>query len=160
MLAIIFRLVNRLGGFIINKMKKRIIEKLNGDLSDSLNLSIYVYTATYILSILSCVISNNTDSIIQISQLNDTLVPTTVTLVLSSVIQNIVNVARFKVTRFALSLWALLLAFAYMPLYFKIGIPFCLNLIFLSGLVILSMCSISQIESELESNIRYGNPSG
>ena len=138
-------------------MGKWLREKLNGDLADPLNLNILVYTFTYALSILSCVLSfaqlDKKEASLFLQQFNDTLVPTTATLVLGSVIQNFAEAVEGKISRCALSLWAMLAAILYMVAYHALRVS---GLVWFSyavlvcsvGIVVLSMFSINQIETE------------
>lgn len=147
-------------------MAKKIREVLNGDLTDPLNLNIFIYTCTYVLSIISSIYPYigsfgseefNVNEFLKI--LTDCIVPTTATLVLGNVIQNVVSASQAKIKRFALSLWALLAVIVYMLLYpaFR-GCEepwFCITVWFVSaGIVVLGMHAIVQVEKESHKNVK------
>lgn len=141
-------------------MKGKIGERLNGDLSDALNLNILIYVCTYVLTIVSTIIPQiqlfgtaNFQGTKFLRALTDSIVPTTVTLILGSIIQNLVVVAKNKITRFALSTWSMLLIIAYAILYPNLrffeswGVDI---IVWFSSavLIIFEMCAIAQVERE------------
>lgn len=147
-------------------MAKRIREVLNGDLTDSLNLNVLIYTCTYVLSIISSLlpyvgtfVSGEADVTGFLRTLTDCIVPTTATLVLGNVIQNLVLVSQAGIKYFALSLWAMIAVFAYMLLYPTFrgygSLWFSVIVCFASvGIVVLGMRSIVQVEKERQKNVK------
>lgn len=147
-------------------MARKIREVLNGDLTDPLNLNIFIYTCTYVLSIISSVypyIGSFGSGAFDVNEflkiLTDCIVPTTATLVLGNVIQNIVSVSQAKIKRFALSLWSLLAVIVYMLLYPALrGCEepgFFIAVWFVSaGIIVLGMHAIVQVEKESHKNVK------
>lgn len=145
-------------------MLSKVKEKINGDLTNPLNLNILIYTCTYVLSIFCSFIpyagvlgSDQFDYIVFMKTLTDTIVPTTVTLVLGNTIQNMVLISQAQVKRFALSVWSLIAIIGYTILYsvFR-NIDFnCINYIvwFISALIVtLEMYAIAQVDVETQKN--------
>lgn len=140
-------------------MRKNLKELFNGDLTDLLNLSIIIYSCTYILSILSCVYpyipkwgTEEFHASEFLLSITDCIVPTTATLVISSVIQNIALLSQYKIKRFALTIWAMLAVFVYMMLYpaFRNSMTLCGHIfiwLVSAAIVILGMYAIAQVEN-------------
>lgn len=145
-------------------MKDRLLERVNGDLTDPLNLNIIIYTCTYALSIISALMGVVPDigrEEFLVGEFwrafTDCIVPTTATLVLGNVIQNLVVVSEYRIKRFALSIWAVLSVLVYMmiyPLLREYELPcFTVAVAIASiGIVVLGMNSIAQIEKEKQGN--------
>lgn len=141
-------------------MLSGIKEKVNGDLTIPLRLNILVYSCTYLLSIIFCLVScSDSSSLFELEfhsllkALADSLVPTTATLVLSNTIQNMVLISQAQVKKFALSVWSLIAVVAYTMLYASYrnaenGYFHCLIVIFSAGIVILELYAIAQVEEE------------
>ncbi len=104
-------------------MTQKIGERLNGDLTDPLNLNIIIYICTYLLSAISsllpCVELLGTEEFGKtfFQALTDCIVPTTATLVLGSIIQNLVIISQNQIRRFALSIWSLMAVIVYTLTY-------------------------------------------
>lgn len=131
--------------------------RLNGELTDPINLNIIIYTFTYAFTLVSILIICNdlnevtSEAVLQV--ITDSIVPTTVTLVLGSVIQNIVLANQNRSSKFALSLWTLLGAVIYLFIYSRFRQLeewwFSAIILFVAvAIVILSMCAIAQVEKE------------
>lgn len=131
--------------------------RLNGELTDPINLNIMIYTFTYAFTSVSILIICNDlnevtlEAVLQV--ITDSIVPTTVTLVLGSVIQNIVLANQNRSSKFALSLWTLLGAVIYLFIYSRFRQLeewwFSAIILFVAVvIVILSMCAIAQVEKE------------
>ncbi len=144
-------------------MGRKVKSVLNGDLTDPLTLNILIYTGTYVLSIIFSISiyrsspSSESTSLFKLFQiLTDCIVPTTTTLALGNVIQNVVSASQAGVSRFALSIWVLIIAFAYMllyPFFRDIGCVVCIIVWLISvGIVVLGMHAIIQVDKERRAN--------
>lgn len=150
----------------MHNKRKGFQERLNGDLTDPLNLNIVIYSCTYVLSVICSIIpfinqfNSETFEIVALFRaLTDCIVPTTATLVLGTIIQNVVSISQAKVKRFALSVWSLLAIFVYMVMYplFRTMKSSWLDIVvwFVSaGIVVLEMCAVAQVENEKHKNIK------
>lgn len=146
-------------------MGRKIRTVLNGDLTDLLTLNILIYTNTYVLSVIFSILiykvspppeEDRVSKLLQI--LTDCIVPTTSTLVLGNVIQNIALAGRAGVSRVTLSIWALIAVFAYMLIYpFFRDVGWWLSLIVWAIsllIVILGMHAIIQVDKECHANTK------
>lgn len=146
---------------LMRKKKWRIV---NNDLNDPLALNFMIYTYTFVLSILSAVISYIDAHGIEMFNVNgfvlaltDCIVPTTATLALGNLVQNFVNANKAGVTTFSLSLWTLLIVFVYVILYSAFGshLSLCLRFVFLFislCIIVLGMIAIEQVDRECHNN--------
>ena len=139
------------------KVKNKVWEIVNGDLSSPLTLNFIIYVVTYTVSILISYLvyrgspgakSANASDFLRI--ITDCIVPTTTTLILGNIIQSVVSAVVQGTTRFALTVWALLAIIVYIILYSflrEAGLVFyivvCLATI---GIVVLEMFAIVQVE--------------
>jgi len=145
-------------------MTKKIWERLNGDLTDPLNLNILIYICTYMLSILSSFLpyskmisSGKFDEVFSqaLQAFTDCIVTTTATLILGSAIQNLVTISQNQIKRFALTVWSFVAVIVYTLFYSMFRgekLDWLNTIIWLISImiVILNMFAISQVEIEKE----------
>ena len=144
-------------------MVKKLKACLDLDLQKPLGLNFLLYSYTFILSIIFSVLyyiavleSQPFNMTEFLKVLTDCVVPTTATLVLCSLVQNIVLASQLGLTHYTLTFWALIADVSYMTLYPALrrylGLySFIFVLVFSVVLVVLGLCAVIQVDNQQHS---------